>query len=154
MDCTCHTTPHYDIYLYVVPHLDLRMEDGWLCLTYYTIYYHAFPGSPHGGRGWTGSIILLLYHILSCLRHPFVVPRWSTCLYKDIMHSCRYSNKSHSSWTLHGAGMNCRLCIATSCLLLMTFHGAWMGCVSLHSELKLLHTPRSCTLNLCSLNKW
>ncbi len=45
MDCTCHTTPHYDIYLYVMPHLDLHMEDGWLCLTYYTIYYHASPST-------------------------------------------------------------------------------------------------------------
>ncbi len=146
-------------------HPDLHIEDGWLCLTYYTIYYHAFPGSPH--EGWM-AMSYLLYYILPCF------PRISTwrkgwldlwyyyctiyylasgihswyrdgllAFYNHIMHSCSYSNKSRTSWTLHGAGMDCRRCIATSCPLLMTFHGAWVGCISLHSELKLLN---SCTL--------
>ncbi len=37
MDCTCHTTPHYGIYLYVVHHPDLYMEHRWLCLLLYYI---------------------------------------------------------------------------------------------------------------------
>ncbi len=90
---TGHTISCYTIYLYCVPHPDLYMEDGWLCLA--ILYFTMLSPDTHMVEGAAGFMILLLYYILSCLWRPFLVPIWPYLPFINILCiQCMFSHKS------------------------------------------------------------
>ncbi len=114
--------PYHFIDIYCVPHPDLHMEDGWLCLI--ILYFTMLSLDTHIVEGVAGFVMILSsYYILSCLRRPFVTLSW---LYLPVINiSCIHAYFLHKSKTYHlgptwGRGTADH---ATTCPLLMSLHG-------------------------------
>ncbi len=106
MHCTSSRTLHggskigtgytIPLYIYCVPHPYLHMEDRWLCLI--IIYFTMLSLDTHLVEGAAGFVMILSsYYILSCLRRPFVSPRWPYLPVINI--SCIHAYFSHKSKT-------------------------------------------------------